>query len=236
MGYLTLKGLAHFRLAILTLLAAVLAYAAVGFANPARADHSFSSQTWNDCGSNGCIGWKQFAVPTYTSVPIAHMDNGGSGCGGSMDVYWAYATIYWNSAGTVASFEFPVSDCTPQSYPTVRVIPYLIYSTDGWAGVVYNYDEDPSSGVLNWCYSSCNRGTGGSAQKGYGFSLVYFNSRIGPDEWVARHEIGHVVGLDDHHADPYGCTVYYGLMDDWNCDTDQLTSAEKDGVDNVHDR
>lgn len=50
----------------------------------ASASHSFSSQTWNDCGSNGCIGWKQFAETTYTSVPIAHMDNGGAGCGGTM--------------------------------------------------------------------------------------------------------------------------------------------------------
>jgi hypothetical protein len=223
------------------LLARILALGLVGYlvggSLTAGASHSFSSQTWNDCGSNGCIGWKQFAETTYTSVPSAHMDNGGGGCGGSMDTNWANAITYWNGAGTVASFSFPVSDCTPQTYPAVRVVPYLTYSTDGWAGIVYTYDQNPSSGSFTLCYASCNLGVGGNAQKGYDLSEVYFNSRLSPDQWVARHEIAHVVGLDDHHLDPFGCnSSYYGLMDDWGCDTNQLTAAEKTGVASVHDR
>jgi hypothetical protein len=209
----------------------------------ATADHSFVNQTWDDCGPVGCIGWKQFAE-LGISVGVAHMDNGGSYCGTSLDVSWANAVVYWNSEGTVASFSFPVSNCNPQSYPTVRIIPYTQYNPSAfWIAMVLNFDQDPSTGAFEqpYCLAYCDNGENGAngAQHGYDLSYVYFNTSKSPAswEWVARHEIGHVVGLADHHLEPYGCNPnYYGLMDDAGCDTSYLTSAEWYGVNDVHDQ
>jgi hypothetical protein len=211
---------------------------------PALASHSFSDQTWNDCGPYGCIGWKQFAVATYSSLPTAHMDNGGSGCGGPYDVAWAAAIVYWDGAGTVATFEFPRSDCTPVSYPGVRLIPYLTNQPSVfWLALAKNFDQNPSTGAFSnpYCLSYCSLGENSSigAQYGYDLSEILFNTAKSPSSWdtVARHELGHVVGLADHHLDPFGCNSnYFGLMDDAGCDTTQLTTAEKNGVANVHDR
>lgn len=207
----------------------------------ARADHGFNSEYWMHC-SNGCIGWKQFASSTPTPLPIAHMDNGGAGCGGSYDVAWAYAVIYWNSASTVASFSFARSDCVGVSYPNVRVVPTTTYQPSvDWLGTVYNYDQDPSTGSFSspYCLVYCSRGENASigAQYGYDLSYVFFNTAKTSSiwEWVARHELGHVVGLADHHLDPTGCnSAYYGLMDDAGCDIDTLTSTEKSGVNHVN--
>ncbi len=209
----------------------------------AEANHGFDNEYWNSCGPYGCIGWKQWAVTPYSSLGTAHMDNGGTYCGTSLDTSWANAIVYWNGASTAASFTFPRSDCTPVSFPSVRVVPYSTYNSGvSWWGTVYNYDRDPSSGTWYTCWYGCNRGESGtySAQYGYDLSEVYFNTYYSPSpgwEWVARHEIGHVVGLDDHHLNPYGCnSSYYGLMDDAGCDTNQLTANEKSGVNHVNGR
>ncbi|MCL4232070.1 MAG: hypothetical protein KJ053_10840 [Dehalococcoidia bacterium] len=211
---------------------------------PADADHSFEGWTWDDCGNHGCIGWKEFAE-LGDSALIAHMDNGGAGCGQSIDYSWAYAIDYWNRAGTVASFEFYESDCSGENYPNVRIVPYTVYNAEvGWWAIVLTYDRRTSSALFDACWGSSHpcdndESQNYNAQHGYDLSEVYFNTYYNPGpgwEWVARHELGHVVGLEDHHLDPYGCNSnYYGLMDDAGCDTNQLTSAEKDGVDAIHD-
>lgn len=225
-------------------LLALLVGAAIGWSTtttPASADDGFNGEYWNHC-SNGCIGWKQFAASTPSAIPIAHMDNGGSGCGGSYDLAWAYAIIYWNGAGTVASFSFARSDCVGVNYPDVRVVPQLSYQPFSfWLAAVYNYDQDPSTGAFStpYCLVYCSLGENANigAQYGYDLSYVTFNTAKSPGSWetVARHEIGHVVGMKDHHLDPYGCNdAYCGLMDDAGCDTTQLTAVEKTGVDHVN--
>lgn len=202
----------------------------------ASADHAFNNENWDSCaGRNGCIGWKQFAQNT-PPVGIAHMDNGGAGCGGTIDVAWANGIIYWNATGTVASFQFPVSNCTPQSYPTVRVVPY--YSNLGnanWAEV-WTWDQNPSNGEFgpNPCWFSCSRGVGGNAQQGYDLSEVYFNSGIAHTStvwtWIAKHEIGHVLGLEDHYCG------YSGLMDSDACTQINATTTEWNRVNTIHDQ
>lgn len=196
-----------------------------------QADHSFGSQNWDSCGGgNGCIGWKQFAEDG-TSLGIAHMDNGGGSCGTSIDVNWAAAITYWNSTGTVVSFTFPVSNCTPQSYPTVRVVPYdnNAGATGYWA-VEWTYDQNPSTSAFSACWQSCSLGTGGNAQKGYDLSEVLLNTYYSPSwTWVSKHELGHTVGLDDHSCG------YSGLMDSDACTQINATNAELDEVDTIHD-
>lgn len=243
---IVIKRLARAALPILGLAVAFeigLQAGAYGAPTSVLASHSFSNQTWNDCGPYGCIGWKQFAVTPYTSLPSAHMDNGGTYCGSSLDGSWAQAISYWNAEGTVAAFSFPRSDCTGLSYPTVRLVPEAVsVPGSGWWARVLNYDQDPSTGAFTNCYQTCNRGENSSigARYGYDLSYVQFNVAYSPSpgwEWVARHEIGHVVGLEDHHLDPTGCnSSYYGLMDDAGCDTMSMTAAEHTGVNYVHDR
>ncbi len=125
----------------------------------AEANHGFDNEYWNSCGPYGCIGWKQWAVTPYSSLGTAHMDNGGTYCGTSLVTSWANAIVYWNGASTAASFTFPRSDCTPVSFPSVRVVPYSTYNSGvSWWGTVYNYDRDPSSGTWYTCWHGCNRG------------------------------------------------------------------------------
>jgi hypothetical protein len=205
---------------------------------PALADHAFNNENWDSCANgNGCIGWKQFAEDS-TSVGIAHMDNGGSGCGGTVDYSWASGVVYWNGTGTVASFSFPVSNCTGQSYPTVRVVPYLYnQGNNGHWAETWDYDQDPAygsgSGGMHACWNSCSYSASGHAQKGYDLSEVYFNSYYSHSSaewtWIAKHELGHVLGLADHSCG------YSGLMDTDACTEVNATTAEKNRVNTIHD-
>ena len=218
-------------LALVLAAALALAFGWLTAPGPAVADHSFNNENWDSCGGgNGCIGWKQFAEDS-TYVGIAHMDNGGSGCGGAIDVGWGNAVIYWNGTGTVAAFNFPTSDCTGQSYPTVRVVPYTVNNgANGIWATTMNYDQHPSTQAFWGCLNGCSFGSSGNAQKGYDLGEVYFNTYYSPNwTWVAKHELGHTLGLDDHSCG------YSGLMDSDACTQVNATAAERDEVDTIHD-
>jgi hypothetical protein len=111
------------------------------------------------------------------------------------------------------------------------VVSYTVNSgANGIWATMMNYDQNPSGGALDPCLNSCSYGSSGTAQKGYDLSEIHFNTYYSPNwTWVAKHELGHTLGLQDHFC-------YYGLMDTTACYQVDATTAEKDRVDAIHGR
>ncbi len=178
-------------------------------------------------GGNGCIGWKQFAEDGPLSVSHTWIMVVNSARNRRK---LATAITYWTVPGR-GQLHVPVGDCTPQSYPTVRVVPYdnNAGATGYWA-VEWTYDQNPGTSAFSACWQSCSLGTGGNAQKGYDLSEVLLNTYYSPSwTWVSKHELGHTLGLDDHSCG------YSGLMDSDACTQVNATNAELDEVDTIHD-
>lgn len=223
------------RLLLLSFLAGLLVAAVLVPRGSNAAPLSFNNQDYPN------IGWKNLAVLS-TSIPVAHMDNGGAYCGTSLDQAFTDAIVWWNSQGTVASFQFATSTCNPQSFPTVRLVPYTMSNgSESFYGRVALYDRHPSTGVFTYCLVSCNYGEnpGNGAQTGYDLGEVLFNEAHDNNydtldwEWVSKHELGHVLGLADQYTGMSCNPNYIGLMDQYLCHS-SLTPAEKDSVDEVH--
>lgn len=66
-----------------------------------------------------------------------------------------------------------------------------------------------------------------------GFNPLSYSAQLG----IARHELGHTVGLGDH-SNNSNCSNYTGIMgqNPHPCNTFQITCSERRSVNTVHDR
>ncbi len=212
----------------------------LALARPVEANHYQGSQTWNDCGASlGCIGWKYFSpTPPEINYIRANPLTDGSAAASA----FSSALSYWDySAGTVARFSM---NATPQNYPAARLVPYRL--TNGPLGASaqeITYDQDGSFGAFYTCEYNCWRPAGGTAYPGYDLSeVIFFDSGFNPLSYsaqlgIARHELGHTVGLGDH-SNNSNCSNYTGIMgqNPHPCNTFQITCSERRSVNTVHDR
>ena len=223
-----------------------LVLAWLGLAGQATAHHYHPAsvgnygQTWDDCGvSFGCIGWKYFSpYPPGVTYISANPLNDGS----PASFAFSNALSYWNSqAGTVASFSM---NGTPQNYPAARLVPYrLPAGPAGASAQEVTYDQNPNTGTFATCDYNCVEPGTGTAYPGYDLSeLIFFDAGFNAlstyhQLGIAKHELGHTLGLRDHNNDA-SCINYTGLMgqNPRSCQTWQVTCVERQSVNQVHDR
>ena len=192
----------------------------------------YYSATWNDCAANqGCLGWQTF-----------HLGGGPVRANGIQDSSnaasaFVWGVSYWNSAGTVASYQVNVP---PQNFPLARLAAYRYGYHGSYIAQVWKYDM-LANGAFSVCLLNCLASGHANALPGYDLSeVIYYDNQIalgglGLSDLitVSRHELGHVGGLTDHNEGGYN-DLMVGTYSPSQGTT--LSCSEKNGVSYVHDR